>query len=87
MIGSRRPIAGTLSNFPAKGRKKEDATKSRLRGLKLKPESFPIIAETAAEIKEMALNRECSETDKVIEEMETDVSPQAEGAFVAFSFF
>ena len=87
MIGSRHPIAGTLPNIPAEGREKEDAAKSQLAGLKLKPKCFPIIAETAIQIREMALNRECSETDKLVEEMETDVSPQAEGTFVALILF
>lgn len=81
VIGSRLPIAGTLSSSRTKGREKADATKSQL-GVKPKTKSCSMIAETAAEIKEMALNRECNETDKAVEDMETDVSPQAEGVFV-----
>eukprot|EP00731_Ephydatia_muelleri_P029201 Em0020g845a len=77
VIGSRLPIAGTLSSSRTKGREKADATKSQL-GVKPKTKSCSMIAETAAEIKEMALNRECNETDKAVEDMETDVSPQAE---------
>lgn len=85
VICSRLPVADTLPNSPAKRREKEDATKSRL-GVKPKPKSCSMIAETAAEITEMALNRECSETDKAVEDMETDVSPQAEGTFVLHRF-